>query len=235
MKIAILNKSGNVGKTTIATSLFLARMPDADFISVESTNIGAEAEGIEAQSLRGKEFKEIQDRLLRTDSAIIDVGSSNVDDWLKYMQQYQGSHEEFDYFVIPVINDTKIFGDTIRTIRGLKALGVEKKRIRVVFNRVDTDDNVKRDFSVIFGLAEAEKNCIANENAVVYTNQVYEMLKQNGISISVVLADETDYRSAIRNAKTDEEKDIAISRYQLAQVAKSAKSNLDSVFAIVTK
>ena len=37
------------------------------------------------------------------DAAIIDVGASNVEDFLKLMQQYDGSHEEFDYFVVPVV------------------------------------------------------------------------------------------------------------------------------------
>ena len=38
MKVAVINFSGNVGKTTIARHLLAPRIPDADFIAVESIN-----------------------------------------------------------------------------------------------------------------------------------------------------------------------------------------------------
>ena len=38
MKIAVINFSGNVGKTTIARHLLLPRIPGAELITVESVN-----------------------------------------------------------------------------------------------------------------------------------------------------------------------------------------------------
>ncbi len=38
MKIAVMNFSGNVGKSTIAQHLLLPRMADAELITVESIN-----------------------------------------------------------------------------------------------------------------------------------------------------------------------------------------------------
>ena len=44
---------------------------------------------------------------MKLDDAIIDVGASNVEEFIKSMQQYDGSHEEFDYFVVPVVKEKK--------------------------------------------------------------------------------------------------------------------------------
>lgn len=48
MKVAILNFSGNVGKSTIAAHLRKPRMPGAQMFSIESINMGVEADGLEA-------------------------------------------------------------------------------------------------------------------------------------------------------------------------------------------
>lgn len=50
------------------------------------------------------------------DAAIIDVGASNVEDFLKLMQQYDGLNEESDVFIIPVVKEKKVQSDT-NTIR----------------------------------------------------------------------------------------------------------------------
>jgi hypothetical protein len=55
MKIAVINFSGNVGKTTIARHLLLPRLPaGTELISVESIN----ADEGQGQSLRGHQFGE---------------------------------------------------------------------------------------------------------------------------------------------------------------------------------
>ena len=119
MKVAVINFSGNVGKTTIAAHLLKPRMGDAPVFSVESLNIDASAEGIDVEKMRGKRFGDLQEQLMVLDSAIIDVGASNVEEFMKLMQQYEGSHEEFDYFIVPVVKEKKQQADTVNTIRSL--------------------------------------------------------------------------------------------------------------------
>ena len=74
MKVAVLNFSGNVGKTTVAAHLLKPRMADAPIFSVESLNIDASADGIDVEKIRGSKYKELTDQLMNLDSAIIDVG-----------------------------------------------------------------------------------------------------------------------------------------------------------------
>ena len=81
-------------------------MAEAPIFSVESLNIDASTDGIDVEKMRSK-YKELTDQLMNLDSAIIDVGASNVEEFLKLMQRYSNSHEEFDYFIIPVVKDRK--------------------------------------------------------------------------------------------------------------------------------
>src|SRR6478609_8135852 len=74
MKIAVINFSGNVGKTTIARHLLLPRIPGAELIAIESINADENHDG---QSLRGRQFGELQEYMQTVDSVIVDIGASN--------------------------------------------------------------------------------------------------------------------------------------------------------------
>ncbi|MCE4351924.1 hypothetical protein LYZ86_22400, partial [Xanthomonas hortorum pv. cynarae] len=142
MKIAVINFSGNTGKSTVSKHLLYPRLKDAEYIAVESIN----ADEGEGESVRGKQFGALQEQLLVIDSAVIDVGSSNVEDFVKLMRQYRGSHEDMDLFVIPAVKEAKQIKDTIATIQALAAMGVPAKKIRVVFNKLEADDTVEDAF-----------------------------------------------------------------------------------------
>lgn len=44
------------------------------------------------------------------------------------MSQFDGSHEEFDYFVVPAVSEKKQQIDTVNTIETLAALGVPRRK-----------------------------------------------------------------------------------------------------------
>lgn len=229
-KIACLNFSGNVGKTNSATSLLKPRMENAQIFSVESLNVDATSEGLDVEKLKGKAFGELSQQLLMLDSAIIDVGASNVEDFLKMMQQYDGSHEDFDYFLIPTVKEKKQQQDTVNTIRALAAIGIPKSKIRVVFNKVELDDDVSNDFAAIFGLAELEKSFTLKPDAVIYLNDVYEQLKTIGKTLGEVSNDQTDYRQKLREATTPDEKEFCVKMVGIKRLAVTATKNMDDVF-----
>lgn len=235
MKVAVMNFSGNVGKTTVAGHLLKPRMGDAQIFSIESINAGADADGLEVEKMKGKKFGELVDELMPLDSAIIDVGASNVEDFLKLMQQYDGSHEEFDYFVVPVVKEKKVQSDTVNTIRALHKLGIDKKKIRMVFNKVEIDDSVEDEFAALFGLAQSEKSFIAKPEAVIYANEVFERLKTVGRSLGDITADETDYRAKLRQTTDEDEKELCIRMVALKRLAITANKNLDDVFKVLFK
>ncbi|MBN3780477.1 plasmid stabilization protein [Burkholderia sp. Ac-20345] len=235
MKIVVMNFAGTAGKTTLVANMFKPRMPDASVFSVESINIDSAASGIEAEKMRGKQLGELVDQIMVLDDAIVDVGASNVEDFVKGVQQFSGSHEEFDLFVVPTTKLKKQQEDTVNTIRALRAIGVPKNKIRVVFNKVDLDETVESAFPGILALAELEKSFTLREKAVVYENEVFERMKAAGTSLGAVMADETDYRAQLRTAKDDDEKARCVQMVAIKRLAVTASKNLDDVFAEIMR
>ncbi|CAG1004747.1 hypothetical protein MTYP_03198 [Methylophilaceae bacterium] len=235
MKVAVINYSGNVGKTTVAGHLLKPRMGDAQIFSIESINAGADADGLEVEKMKGKKFGALVDELMPLDSAIIDVGASNVEDFLMLMQQYDGSHEEFDFFVVPVVKEKKVQADTVNTIRALQKLGIEKKKIRLVFNKAEMDESVTDEYASLVGYAAADKAFVLHPDAIIYSNEVYDRLKAVGKSLGDITADQTDYRAQLRQAKDEDEKAMCIQMVSLKRLAVTANKNLDDVFKVMFK
>ncbi len=226
MRVATLNYSGNTGKSTFARHLLAPRIPNARLIAVETIN--ADANGDE--QYRGKAFDRLSETLLETDAAVIDVGASNVEDFLTLMRRFDGSHEDIDLFVLPVVSALKQQKDTIETVEFLLSeLGVDAGRIRVIFNRVEETDEVDVIFS---GLKQYENDeqKFKSISIPVFANDVYERLKSIDKSLVEIIEDTTDYRAQVRTAKSNGEKERAIRMTTLKRLAPTAQANLDAVF-----
>ncbi|KAF3458050.1 hypothetical protein GO287_04181 [Ralstonia solanacearum] len=235
MKVAVINFSGNPGKSTLADNLLAPRM-NAPKFEIETINAGATANA-DAERLKGKDYGGLQEDLMTLDSAIVDVGASNVEEFIKQMGQFDGSHEEFDYFVVPAISEKKQQIDTVNTIKTLAGLGVPAKKIRVVFNKVELEDanDVPRLFAMIFGFHEAEKRFTLRPEAVVFKNEIFERLRGLNKTVSEIVADETDYRAMLREATDEAAKARAVSMISAQRLAKSAHKNLDDVYKVLFK
>jgi len=232
MKIAVVNFSGNTGKTTLSDSLLSPRMGGVRF-AVETINAGASDDAAEIERLKGRQFGELSEILMTEDNAVVDVGASNVEDFFKYMGQFAGSHEEFDYFLVPTVSEKKQQADTINTIKTLAALGVPPSRILVVFNKVEIDDadDLPHTFAALMGFHELEKKFTLKRDAVIYSNEVFERLRALKTSIAAVVQDTTDYREQLRAAQDDAAKEQAKRMISVQRLAKSAWQNLDQVYA----
>ena len=229
MKVCVLNFSGNVGKTTIAAHLLQPRLK-APVFSIESLNVDAASDGVDVERLHGKQFSELQQRLMKLDDAIIDVGSSNVEVFLKLMQHYAESHEDFDWFVIPVVKDDKQQADTVNTILALRAVDIRPEKIRVILNKADTDDDLRSVFAAVVGFCESGEATLP-KGAVVYENEIFSGLKSLQMTIGDLNADTTDYRQRLREASTEEEQDAAINMIAMKRLAKTCNKNLDAAYA----
>lgn len=232
MKVAIINFSGNVGKTTICQQLLAPRMgKDCPIFAVETINAGA-SDSNEVERLKGKQYGELQEQLLILDDAIIDIGASNVEDFIKYMGQFHGSQEDYDYFLVPIVPDQKQQLDSINTIKTLAKFKVDKKRILTIFNKINIEDAGDLDsiFDAIFGFEEMEKLFTLNPRAVIFNNEIFERIRPLKKSISEVYEDATDYKALLKAAETQEDKEHAVKMISIKRLAASANQNLDDVF-----
>ena len=230
MKVAVVNFSGNVGKTTIAAHLLKPRMGNARVFSVESLNVDAAHDGLEVERMKGKQFGQLQEELMVLNNAIVDVGASNVEDFLKLMLQFEGSHEEFDYFVVPTVSERKQQADTVNTIRALAKAGIPKSKVRLVFNKIQVDESVDEDFQALFGLAKLEKTFVINKAAAIQANEVFARIRSVGKTLGEIRDDTTDYRAKLKISTDQGEREACVRMISLQRLAVTANRNLDAVF-----
>ncbi len=235
MKIAVINFSGNTGKTTTSKHLLVPRIPGAELMAVESINADEGADGL----VRGKEFTVLSEQIMLMDNVVVDVGASNVEDFMRLMKQNHGSHEDFDLFIIPAVKESKQLADTIATINALAAIGVESKKIRVVLNRVQVDEEITDVFWPLFQFQKDSQSFVLRPKAAIQYSELYERIQRirpGNLTIPQILADPTDWKLTMVQAKTTEAKAEAASRVSLKRLAISAQANLDAVFnSIVTR
>jgi hypothetical protein len=229
MRIATISISGNVGKTTLAKNLFYPRLPGADIFEIESLNTGLKLKSASIKSLRASSYGALVDSIMLSESAIIDIGASNIEGVLKEMQELDGSHEDFDYFVIPVVKDRKIIEESVKTALLLSGLGVPGEKIKMVFNRFPKDMDLQEVFGQVFKIANDGKFS-ASKEAVIYENPVYAELNKLEISLHELNEDKTDYRALLKEAKNEKEQKHCLAMIANKRRATSATQNLDDVF-----
>jgi hypothetical protein len=228
MKIAVINFSGNVGKTTIARHLLLPRMKGAEIVSVESAN----ADEQEADALRGKDFAHLQQYMLATDNLIVDIGASNVEDLLKLMGKFKGSHEDFDYYVVPCVPDVKQQKDTANTVNELvKMMGVAPGKIKIVLNRVEDGDHPQKQFTPLISFLTVNSMAAIESRAHLTDNEIYQRLKQDGRSITELSADKTDYKKLIAGEADHDKKVVLADKLAVKRLADGVLPELDACYA----
>jgi len=202
MKIAILNMMGTVGKTTIAAHLLAPRMNNAPVFAIETLNEAADGlVGIEVERIAGNKFQKLIEKLILLDDAIIDVGASNVEGFLDGMIKHEDARLEFDCFIIPLTDGAKEQKETMSMVTVLSEFGIPADKIKLVFNKVKAD--VTEEFGLIMNYVKQHKNCIANPKAVIFENELFNMLSKKKMTIPEALADPTDYKAEARKLEKE--------------------------------
>lgn len=235
MNIAVINFSGNVGKSTIARHLLAPRIRDAKLIAIESINADDGAQATD-EKLRGRQFAELQTRLLSGDNVVVDVGASNVESFVALMSEFDGSHDDFDLFVVPVVSAEKQQRDTVATLLNLTDMGIDRERIVVVFNQVDRQLGFQEsEFSSIFGFYDQGHSFRLDRDAILYQSDVYKYAADAGRSLHDVLTDPTDFKAAIAITPPGAEKNRLVALLGLRRLALRVNAELDAVFESIVR
>ena len=227
MKIAVINFSGNVGKSTVARHLLLPRIEAAELVAIESVN----ADGGKGPSMRGRQFGELQEYLQTVDSAVVDIGASTVEELLGLMQRYRGSHADFDCFVVPTVQAFKQQQDTIATLVELARLGVPSSRVKLVFNMVEYGVAVEPAFDVVMGFVADHPIAQANPACCLGMNEIYGRINGQGADLAALARDETDYKGLIAKARDTPEKLALAQKLATRRLASGVVPELDACFA----
>jgi len=233
LKVAVINFSGNVGKSTVSKHLLQPRMGDCDIIAVETINSDDQTDG----HVKGKQFGHIIEAMSLMDNVIVDIGASNVETLILQMKQYKGSHEDFDLFIIPTTPIKKQQRDTISTIEALREIGVPAKKIRVLMNMVPVDERPETVFAGLFAMQEADKSFILNPKAVMHESELYPLIAGKDITIRGAIEDQTDYKALANATPKDnvEEKIRLNGLLSIKRLASGIVDELDAAFKALTK
>jgi len=226
MKLAVINFSGNVGKSTVARHLLAPRIRGAQLIAVESLN----ADDGRATRIRGRQFAELQDFLQTTSNVIVDIGASNVEELLAQMRRYDGSHTDFDGFVLPTVPPRKQQQDTAATLAELSRIGVPAGRIRLVFNQIDDDRPIEKVFETLLAYCKASGDAQPRMEAIMRINEVYARVRGTDQTLTELASDVTDYKAEIAKASSTFERTMLAQKLATQRLARGVIRELDSCY-----
>ncbi|MBS0044828.1 hypothetical protein KFE26_21410 [Shewanella sp. M16] len=229
LKIAVLNNSGNVGKSTICQTFLMPRLPNAELIRVETIN----TDGIESEGISAKDMTNVIQQIDLGNIVVIDVGSSNIENFMMGLKRNTGSHEDIDFFLIPTTPETKQQKDTVSTIDNLLDLGVSPSSLIVLLNKVDESVNIERQFQTLIeaDLLKTIGRKSLTELPAIFNSEIFNLLEQIKCTFSDALEDETDYKSAIRETEDKTERAILSIKRTANRLAVSHALKLDAEFA----
>jgi hypothetical protein len=227
MKLAVINFSGNVGKSTVARHLLAPRIPGCQFVAVESIN----ADDAQPMTIRGRQFAQLQEYLQTVSDLIVDVGASNVEDLLALMRRYSGSHTDFDGFVVPTVPARKQQQDTTATLAELARIGVPAQRVRLVFNQLEDDSPIEKVFETLLAYCAVSGAVQPRMAARMRYNEVYARVRGSGQSLIELAADTTDYKADISKAGSASEKLALAQKLATQRLARGVIPELDACFA----
>lgn len=227
MKLAVINYSGNVGKTTVARHLLAPRIPECQVVTVESIN----ADDGQPVTIRGRQFPQLQEFLQSVDNVVVDIGASNVEELLKLMRRYQDSQQDFDGFIVPTVPARKQQQDTAATLAELVRIGVAPERLRVVFNQVDDDIPIERTFETLLAYCSTTGVARPNLAAFLSFNEVYALVRGSSQSLAELAGDRTDYKALIAKASPQADKLALAHRLAVQRLARGVVPELDACFA----
>ncbi len=120
------------------------------------------------------------------EEVIVDVGASNVAAFMTEMKRFKSAVGEFDLVLVPTVPADKQQRDTIATIDWLHELGLDGRKVRVVFNQYasETLDPIQIVYSQVLGYAAAggKGKAVFEPHAVIDSNEVFELAKETGRS-----------------------------------------------------
>ena len=230
MKIAVLNSSGNVGKSTITKELIYPRLANPLIVEIETVN----ASNINNTNLNIKNYNtndDIEDlyfSIIETDNVVLDIGASNLSSFFEKVLDFEGFLEVFDYFVIPTVSTIKETEDTIKTIEFLKNIAVSQEKIKVIPNKVKKD--VKSEFAILF----KNLSIPIDENVFIKDSKLFSNLALLKADIKSVYRSDLDYyKSEILQAETPQDKMRLIKMDMSNRMAHTIIKNFDEMFEIL--
>lgn len=235
LSLAVLNCSGNVGKTTLTRQLLAPRLAGHAVAMMESINADETGDqGVEV--VLAGEASRIHERMLLGESLIVDIGASNVEEYLRWLEESDSAHTDYALFIVPVVPATKQMQDTIKTVALLAELGVEPERIRVAFNMVrqqgreTLERTLARDFAPIVAFHDHSQLFDLRPEVAIPHSTVFSISAEVGVTVHTISQDRTDYRAAIAKESPGARRNDLVRLEGLRRLAAGMEPRLQGAF-----
>jgi hypothetical protein len=232
-KIAIVNNSGNVGKSLVCDTLLKPRLSsDVEIIKIETINADVNLDGSVDEVIAAKNFLKVFDKIDSCDKAIIDVGSSNIEIFMDNLKKLEGSHEDIDFFFVPTTPNVKQQLDTITTVNDLLNLGVNENQIKIIFNYYDSESTIEHSYTTFF---ESELFDLLKLNKIenIYTineSPVFDMASEMGTSFLDIANDKRDFKALLRGTTDKQERSTLSKERAVFRLSQGLIKELDLTF-----
>lgn len=225
MKIAIVNLCGHAGKSTLARHLFCPQL-NATRIQIETVN---SSDGTPDMEVAAKDFKELAAKLnIPGGNFVIDIGASNIVSILDQLKGLRSTRNQIDWWIIPTMGTSKMKADSLMTVKALKDIGIDIKKIVMVPNNLQDSDEIKTQFESITSM---RKGGIYVANEGVLASEIFDILKNGDQDVFDLVTNPPDFAALWKAARTDQKELERVGRRQVVQdLAEVAEENLRAVF-----
>lgn len=210
MKLGTLSFTGKIGKSTISNALAFPRMPNASIIRLETINESGLSGSEDESKMKGRDLAKLEMELAKTVDAIVDVGASNVESFILALNSQYEAHLALDYFLVPVKANAHAqieMQEAIKTIKALSLIGIEPERIKVVFNMLPPDGDVREECKLLFNMHKKEPIFTLNPEACIHETEAFSALASVKRSYTDMLADPVNYRQELAKIPMEKEKE----------------------------
>jgi len=232
MKVAIINDSGNVGKSLLSRELFYPKMENGIIIEVETSNSSSKkfAKNMNIKKIYGDEFDTLFTLMYQYDNFVLDIGKSQIERFLKELKKSDEILDDIDLIIIPVTSDDKIQEDTLKLLEILDNMGV-KDKVRVILNRADN----LREFNEFINEAK-EINYKIDTNLRILNYDVFKKLGRASKNAFELANDDRDLKAMSQKAfrsGNEEDGTILAELDYMKKFSKGITKNMDKIYALL--
>lgn len=241
MKIIIVNKTGNVGKSFITREMiypnFLSN--DKKIVEVETQNSCTEDFGLNTIKLNGNEIKKVNRLILNTNDIVVDVGSSEAKEFFTELLMTDRDRllDEIDMILVPVTPVSKIKKDTKALFEIIKDMEIDVP-VHPIFNSVkniSSFDVLIEDIEELgFDVLKDEKN---HPKLVIPYFNALEDIEDDDFLLQDLIDSKKDFKALSKEAykagneeRADEYADLYLAQSQAPVI----KDTLAKIYALLS-
>lgn len=228
-KILVVCLEGSTGKTSVVVQCVHPHMPEAKILCVDSANETAVEFGIKnCEKHVGDDFNKTYHSLMSAPGdVIVDVGGSKeCKEFMEGMLAIEGS-DEITTVIIPSMPTSKSQSCALETIERLICDGVEKNKIKVIFNgtRKSTAEEFKQ---LIEGMEQI--GLVPDLNlTIAYSTLFNEAIEHKEIIFNIA-TDDVDYKEKAATRKNGDKTDYVAKLIRQKMARKTVWPNLQDVY-----